>query len=155
MKKMNSTSSQQRNEVRDRGTARPSELEWQQCMLKWGRDPEMPGGGRQEPGSEDEKQVHGLPSGADEGLDALMFCVLYPRMGYSRRSQRASDVVERIRRRYRRRLGPRAKWREYVAGLVGVRAHTVGAWRGGTQRPSPERKAKLLEICRDWGKARR
>ena len=148
MKKNNGESKQQNNVIDD-GTTGPGEQHWQQCMLKWGRETGRPDTGSGEPQSE---TVFGLRLKADEGLEALWWYVMYPRKASSGRSQRSWDVVERIRRRYRRRLGLRAKWREYVAGRLGVSTNTVSAWRSGTQRPSPERKAKLLKICRELGR---
>jgi hypothetical protein len=145
MKNQKTESRQQDNRTTDRGCG-------------------TPGAGSQERITEHEGQAamgekrvsafHGLPPSADRGLEALRFCVMFPRLGSARRSRQASDVVEQIRRRYRRRLGVRAKWREYVAELVGVSAGTVGAWRCGTQRPSAERAAKLREIYRALGKGR-
>lgn len=145
MKKNNSESKQQNN-----GTTGPREQELRQCMLKWDRETERVDA----PGDESQSETIscGPRSREDERLEALWWYVTYPRKASSGRSQRSWDVVERIRRRYRRRLGARAKWREYVAGRVGVSTQTVGAWRMGTQRPSPERKAKLLEICRELGR---
>lgn len=160
MKNQKTESRQQNHRITDQGTTGPGEGGWQQCMLRWDRESGKPGAGSQERITEDQGRTgrsifDNLPVSADGGLAALRFCVLFPRMVSSRRSQKPWAVVERIRRRYRRRLGPRAKWREYVAELTGVSAQTVGAWRSGTVRPSPERKAKLLEICRELGKARR
>ncbi len=69
------------------------------------------------------------------------------------RFQASSDVMNRIRRRYRERFGRQADWKGYVAGLVGVSAYTVGAWRVGVQRPTAERARLLRGICRDLGKS--
>ena len=69
-------------------------------------------------------------------------------------SQVPCDVVQRIRRRYRQRFKRADGWREYVAAIVGVAPSTGGAWRVGTMRPTPERAAKLREICRELGRSR-
>ncbi len=53
--------------------------------------------------------------------------------------------MNRIRRRYRKRHGRYADWAGYVAGLLGVNPQTVGEWRVGTMRPSPDR-LKMLRI---------
>lgn len=70
-------------------------------------------------------------------------------------SQEPSDVVRRIRRRYRQRFKTDEGWRDYVAGIVGVTPYTVGAWRVGTMRPTPERAEKLRQVCRALGSGRR
>jgi len=70
-------------------------------------------------------------------------------------SQTPCDVVQRIRRRYRQRFKRADGWREYVAAIVGVAPSTVGAWRVGTMRPTPERAKKLREICRELGRSGR
>jgi hypothetical protein len=143
---MNISESEQRNN----GTTGPREQQLQECMLKWDTEAGSPDSSSGEP--ESQSIFHGLRSRGDERLEALWWYVTYPRKASPGRSQRSWEVVERIRRRYRRRLGARAKWREYVAERVGVNTQTVSAWRMGTQRPSPERKAKLVEICRELGR---
>lgn len=144
MKKKKSESKQQ--QIRTEG-GRKQQL--QQCILKWNREAER---GDARSGKPQSESILGLRSRADERLEALRWYVTHPGRVSSGRSQRTWDVVERIRRRYRRRLGARAKWREFVAARVGVNIQTVSAWRVGTQRPSPERKAKLLELCRELGR---
>mgnify|MGYP003879633641 CR=1 FL=1 len=64
-------------------------------------------------------------------------------------------MLRRIQRRYRERFKQRHGWREYVAAIVGVSTHTVGAWKVGTMRPTKERTALLRAICRDMCGRRR
>ena len=64
----------------------------------------------------------------------------------------AHKVMDRIRRRYRRQHGRHADWKRYVARLVGVSEYTVGAWRVGTMRPTPERMKMIRRICADLGR---
>jgi hypothetical protein len=68
-----------------------------------------------------------------------------------KRFQASSDVMNQIRRQYRERFGRQADWKGYVAGLVGVSAYTVGAWRVGVQRPTVERARMLRGICEELG----
>lgn len=88
-------------------------------------------------------------------FDAISWYVTgMPARPRSKWSRAPSDVLLRIQRRYRKRFKQRHGWREYVAAIIGVSPHTVGAWKVGTMRPTKERAARLRKLCRDLGRAR-